>query len=164
MIFLVQFRINKHLRIFSKTTNCTHRTGSCNFVSLWKNLVVLIYSKLHSKSCDYYTNLRDSVVSIQLMLWPCYHYRDEINCSNILVDRSCVLTCDILIVRKPIKRSNPLAFYKFAIVVISLFSGPHVTLMRFFNHRGSNLSLLIGVWRQNCVCFIVASTHLVKPH
>lgn len=95
------------------------------------------------------------------MLWPCYHYRDEINCSNILADRSCVLTCDILIVRKPIKRSNPLAFYKFAIVVISLFSGPHVTLMRFFNHRGSNLSLLIGVWRQNCVCFIVASTHLV---
>ena len=53
MIFLVKFGINKHLFIFSKTTNCTRPTGSCNFVSLWKNLLVLIYSKLHSKSCDY---------------------------------------------------------------------------------------------------------------
>ena len=34
MIFLVQFGINKHLLIFSKTTNCTRPTGSCNFVSL----------------------------------------------------------------------------------------------------------------------------------
>ena len=53
MIFLVQFGINKHLLIFLKTTNCTRPTGSCNFVSLYKNLLVLIYSKLHSKSCDY---------------------------------------------------------------------------------------------------------------
>ena len=53
VIFLVQFGIHKHLLIFSKTTNCTRPTGSCNFVSLWKNLLVLIYSKLHSKSCDY---------------------------------------------------------------------------------------------------------------
>ena len=84
MIFLVQFGINKHLLIFSKTTNCTRPTGSCNFafwLSVWKkwclekgiaeeienyalraraillvfkkNLLVLIYSKLHSKSCDY---------------------------------------------------------------------------------------------------------------
>ena len=53
MIFLVQFGINKHLYIFSKTTNCTRPTGPCNFVGLWKNLLVLIYSKLHSKSCDY---------------------------------------------------------------------------------------------------------------
>ena len=36
MIFLVQFGINKHLLIFSKTTNCTRPTGSCNFVSLKK--------------------------------------------------------------------------------------------------------------------------------
>ena len=27
--------------------------GSCNFVSLWRNLLLLIYSKLHSKSFDY---------------------------------------------------------------------------------------------------------------
>ena len=27
--------------------------GSCNFVSLKKNLLVLVYSKLYSKSCDY---------------------------------------------------------------------------------------------------------------
>ena len=53
MIFLVQFRINKHSLIFSKTKNCTRHTSSCNFVSLSKNLLVLIYSKLHSKSCDY---------------------------------------------------------------------------------------------------------------
>ena len=48
MIFLAQFGINKHSEIFSKTTNCTRPTGSCNFVSLWKKLLVLIYSKLHS--------------------------------------------------------------------------------------------------------------------
>ena len=53
MIFLVQFGINKHLLIFSKTTNCTGPMGLRNFVSLLKNLLVLIYSKLHSKSCDY---------------------------------------------------------------------------------------------------------------
>ena len=53
IILLVQFGMNKHLQIFSKTTNCTRPTGSCNFGSLWKNLPVLIYSKLHSKSCDY---------------------------------------------------------------------------------------------------------------
>ena len=52
MIFLVQFGINKRLLVFSKTTNCTRPTGSCNFVSLWNNLLVLIYSKLYSKSCD----------------------------------------------------------------------------------------------------------------
>ena len=41
MIFLVQFGINKLFLNFSKTPNCTRPT------------VVLIYSKLHSKSCDY---------------------------------------------------------------------------------------------------------------
>ena len=53
MIFLEQFGVNKHLLIFSKTTNCTRPTGSWNFVGLWKNLLVLIYSKLHQKSNDY---------------------------------------------------------------------------------------------------------------
>ena len=53
MIFLVQFGINKHLLIFSKTTNCTGPMDSYNFGSLQKNLLVLIYSKLHLKSCDY---------------------------------------------------------------------------------------------------------------
>ena len=53
MIFLVQFGINKHSWIFSKTTNCTRPTGWYNFVSLWKNLLLLIYSKLHSKWFDY---------------------------------------------------------------------------------------------------------------
>ena len=60
MIFLVQFGINKHLLIFSKTTNCTRPTGSCNFVSLLKNLLALIYSKLHSKSCDYLYKLHST--------------------------------------------------------------------------------------------------------
>ena len=27
--------------------------GSCNFVSLKKNLLMLVYSKFYSKSCDY---------------------------------------------------------------------------------------------------------------
>ena len=53
MIFLLQFGINKRLLIFSKTTNCTRPIGSCNFVRLWKNLLALINSKLHSKLCDY---------------------------------------------------------------------------------------------------------------
>ena len=43
MIFLVQFGINKHLLIFSKTTNCTRPMGSYNFISLKKNLLALIY-------------------------------------------------------------------------------------------------------------------------
>ena len=43
IIFLMQFGINEHLLIFSKTTNCIHPMGSCNFVSLWKNLLMLIY-------------------------------------------------------------------------------------------------------------------------
>ena len=46
MIFLVQYGLNKLLLIFSKITNCTCLTGSCNFVSLWKNVLVLIYSKI----------------------------------------------------------------------------------------------------------------------
>ena len=38
MIFLMRFGINKHLLIFQRPQI---------FVSLWKNLLVLIYSKLH---------------------------------------------------------------------------------------------------------------------
>ena len=34
MIFLVQFGLNKHLLIFSQTTNCTRPTDACDFVSL----------------------------------------------------------------------------------------------------------------------------------
>ena len=34
MIFLVQFRINENLLIFSKTTNCAQPIIWCNFVSL----------------------------------------------------------------------------------------------------------------------------------
>ena len=52
MIFLVQFGINKHLLIFSRTKNCTSLLGECNFVSL-KKFIRVIYSKLQSKSCDY---------------------------------------------------------------------------------------------------------------
>ena len=36
MIFLTQFRINKYLLLFSKTTNCTCPSGWCNFISLGK--------------------------------------------------------------------------------------------------------------------------------
>ena len=59
MIFLVQCGVNKHLLIFSKTTN---------FVSLWKNLFMLIYSKLRSKSCDYLYKICINLVSICLDL------------------------------------------------------------------------------------------------
>ena len=43
----------QHLATLKICTNFTQPTGLCNFVSLWKNLLVLIYSKLHLKSCDY---------------------------------------------------------------------------------------------------------------
>ena len=46
MIFLTQFRINKHLLMFSKTTNCTCPSGLCNFVSLGN-----IYSCLFIPNC-----------------------------------------------------------------------------------------------------------------
>ena len=46
IIFLVQFGLNKHLLIFSKITNCTRLTGSCNFVSIWK-----MYSCLFIPNC-----------------------------------------------------------------------------------------------------------------
>ena len=35
---------------FTKTTNYTRLTGACNFV-IFENLLVLVYSKLHLKSC-----------------------------------------------------------------------------------------------------------------
>ena len=54
MIFLVQFGINKHLLIFFKDHKLHSPYWLCNFDSLWKNLLVLIYSKLQSKSCDYH--------------------------------------------------------------------------------------------------------------
>ena len=73
MIFLVQFGINKHLQIFLKTTNCTRPTGSCNFVSLSKNLLVLIYSKLHSKPCYYlYKSQCPCLVCLLFVLTTCH--------------------------------------------------------------------------------------------
>ena len=52
---MAQFFPDRVIRVRSccSATNCTLPTGSCNFVSLWKNLLVLIYSKLYSKSFDY---------------------------------------------------------------------------------------------------------------
>ena len=39
--------------------------GSCNFVSIRENLLMLIYSKLYSKSCDYqYKWVRQYFVNI----------------------------------------------------------------------------------------------------
>ena len=45
MIFLVQFGINKHLLIFSKTANCTRPTGSC---------ILLVFKKIYS--CSFIPN------------------------------------------------------------------------------------------------------------
>ena len=53
IIFLVQFGINKHSQIFQRLQIALALTGSCNFLKSLKNLLVLIYSKLHSKSFDY---------------------------------------------------------------------------------------------------------------
>ena len=49
MIFLVQFGMNKHLQIL-KDLKFHSPYG---LVQFFKSLLVLIYSKLHSKSCDY---------------------------------------------------------------------------------------------------------------
>ena len=46
MIFLVQIRINKRLRIFQRPQIALTLQDR----AIWKNVVVLIYSKLHSKS------------------------------------------------------------------------------------------------------------------
>ena len=78
MISLVQFGINKHLLIFSNITNCTRPTGSYNFFSLWKNLLVLIYSKLHSKSCDYLYKCEFLLSTFNVNIyvrekWKCYN-------------------------------------------------------------------------------------------
>ena len=72
MIFLMQFGINKHLLIFSKTTNCTHPTGSYNFVSLKKNLLVLIYR---------------NHVTIPIQIAPCF----ALNCIFFQINVKAVL-------------------------------------------------------------------------
>ena len=48
--FGVQFEINKHEKIFSKTTKIARARRASAICSLWKNLQVLIYSKLHEKN------------------------------------------------------------------------------------------------------------------
>ena len=54
MIFLVQFGIDKHLLIFSKTINCTRPTCSFNFVSFWKTLTrSYLFQIAREKSYDY---------------------------------------------------------------------------------------------------------------
>ena len=55
MIILVQFGINKHLLIFLKTTIARARRARAILLVFYVllNLLVLIYSKLYSKSYDY---------------------------------------------------------------------------------------------------------------
>ena len=50
MIFLVQFEINKHEQIFSKMTKIARARRASAICSLWKNLQVLIYFKMHEKN------------------------------------------------------------------------------------------------------------------
>ena len=52
MIFLVQFGINKHSQTFQRLQIALALRARAIFCSL-KNLLVLIYSKLHSKPFDY---------------------------------------------------------------------------------------------------------------
>ena len=43
--------------------------GSCNFGCLWKNLLVLIYFKLHSKSCDYLYEFHVLELQIEMIVY-----------------------------------------------------------------------------------------------
>ena len=63
MIFLVQFGINKHLQIFQRPQSALALRARALLLRSLKNLLVLIYSKLHSKSCDYLYKLHS--VNIQ---------------------------------------------------------------------------------------------------
>ena len=63
------------LHNFEKTTNCTRPTGSCNLFSLWKQLLALIYSKLHSKPVEYlHKSLSMSLVepNYRAIAYPCW--------------------------------------------------------------------------------------------
>ena len=50
MIFLVQFGINKHLLIFFQRPQVARARRASAILLVWKNLLVLIYSKLHEKN------------------------------------------------------------------------------------------------------------------
>ena len=54
MIFLVQFGMNKQLKIFDRPLIALAlRARAILLVFCWQNLLVLIYFKLHSKLFDY---------------------------------------------------------------------------------------------------------------
>ena len=65
MIFLVQFGINKHLLIFSKTTNCTCPKGSCNFVSK-KIYLCLFIPNCTRNHVITYTNKSEKVTHLMI--------------------------------------------------------------------------------------------------
>ena len=48
--FRVQFGINKHEYIFSKTNKIARPRGASAICGLWKNLQALIYPRLHEKN------------------------------------------------------------------------------------------------------------------
>ena len=53
MIFLVQFGINKQSQIFQRPQIALALRACANLLVFEKIVLVLIYSKLHSKSFDY---------------------------------------------------------------------------------------------------------------
>ena len=67
MIFLVQFGINKHLLIFQRPQIALALRARAILLVFKKNLLVLIYSKLHEKSCDYLYKL--STCSVIIDYW-----------------------------------------------------------------------------------------------
>ena len=82
-VFLVQFEINFALVSFSKSWNCTRRSGTCNF-SFLKNSLVQIYSKLNSKpmqttllnvTCNYFLEFSGKFWCLQfsqvIEVWNC---------------------------------------------------------------------------------------------
>ena len=100
MIFLLQFGMNKHLQIF-QTPNCTRPYGLEQFCESLKNLLVLIYSKLLSKSCDYHNNMMaimNKAYFSGIEIPRCINDRGDLQLSSISVGKpslhlltSCIL-------------------------------------------------------------------------
>ena len=129
IIFFVQFGINKHLLIFSKTTN----------------LPVLIYSKLHSKSCDYlYKHFRNSPCQTSCVVFQ------KCTCALSFPTRTLIDRCQIVIdtcknnvskfVWKPLK--SILSFRKWCFSEASPFNLHHL----YFNYHLLALKLF-SLWK-----------------
>ena len=69
MIFLVQFVINKHSQIFQRLQIPLALRARAIFLKSLKNMFVLIYSKLYSKSFDYLYELHSTRSNYYYLLY-----------------------------------------------------------------------------------------------